>query len=136
MTAVALDQYLMSVLKADKTGSNEVKLEAGNKDFDLFTIYLENHDTDIHHYRMDVSTIIYVVSGSVTIKSGEKSLNLKSGSVLLLTENSKYSVLKQSPEALIAKFKFQPGFEYRKFFKDFAYKGTKEEAVVTKSLTA
>ena len=132
MTAVALDQYLMSVLKADKTGSNEVKLEAGNKNFDLFTIYLENHDTESHHYRMDVSTIIYVVSGSVTIKSGEKSLKLRSGSVLLLTENSKYAVLNQSKDALITKFKFQPGFEYRKFFKDFAYKNTKEKIVINK----
>lgn len=132
MTAVALDQYLISVLEADMTGSNEVKLEAGNQDFDLFTIYLENRGTNIHHYRMDVSTIIYVVKGSVTIKSGEKILPLKTGHVLLLTENSRYDVLDQSDDAIIAKLKFQPGFEYRKFFKDFAYKGTKEEKIIAK----
>lgn len=132
MAAVALDQYLMSVLKADMTGSSEVKLEAGNKDFDLFTIYLENHDTNIHHYRMDVSTIIYVVKGNVTIKSGEKSLLLRTGHVLLLTENSRYDVLDQSKGAIIVKMKFQPGFEYRRFFNDFAYKGTKEEEIISK----
>ncbi len=48
MAAVALDQYLASVLKSNITDKNEVKLEAGNPDFDLFTIYLENHNTGIH----------------------------------------------------------------------------------------
>lgn len=41
MAAVALDQYLASILKSNSTDRNEIKLEAGNPDFDLFTIYLE-----------------------------------------------------------------------------------------------
>ena len=63
MAAVALDQYLASVLKSSASDKNEIKLEAGNPDFDLFTIYLENHNAGIHRYRMDVSTILYVGRG-------------------------------------------------------------------------
>ena len=92
MAAVALDQYLASVLKSSASDKNEIKLEAGNPDFDLFTIYLENHNAGIHRYRMDVSTILYVAKGTVTIKSGEKVINMRTGNVLLLTEGCKYEV--------------------------------------------
>ena len=130
MAAVALDQYLASVLKSNITDTNEVKLEAGNPDFDLFTIYLENHNTGIHRYRMDVSTILYVAKGTVTIKSGEKIIPMKSGDVLLLTENSIYEVTKQTSDTVLAKLKFKPGFKYRKYFNDFSYKGNREIKVI------
>lgn len=130
MAAVALDQYLASVLKSNSTDKNEVKLEAGNPNFDLFTIYLENHNTGIHRYRMDVSTILYVAKGTVTIKSGEKIIAMKSGNVLLLTEGCKYEVSQQEPDTVIAKLKFKPGFRYRKYFNDFSYKGKREDQVI------
>lgn len=74
MPAVALDQYLASVLKSNITDTNEVKLEAGNPDFDLFTIYLENHNTVIHRYRMDVSTLLIVTVPLATYKIVETSI--------------------------------------------------------------
>ena len=43
MATVDLDQYLTSVLKANKGNQSEIKLKAGNENFDLFTLYLENH---------------------------------------------------------------------------------------------
>lgn len=130
MAAVALDQYLASVLKSNSTDTNEVKLEAGNPNFDLFTIYLENHNTGIHRYRMDVSTILYVAKGTVTIRSGEKIIAMKPGNVLLLTEGCKYEISKPSSDAVIAKLKFKPGFRYRKYFNDFSYKGKGEIKVI------
>ncbi|RVU71082.1 MULTISPECIES: AraC family transcriptional regulator [Lactobacillus] len=129
MAAVALDQYLMSVIRSSSTSENEIRLKAGNSGFDLFTIYLENHNSGIHRYQMDVSTILYVVSGTVTIKSGEKNIEMKTGNVLLLTENSHYEVV-QDEDAVLVKIKFLPGFKYREFFKDFAYKGSKEESII------
>lgn len=130
MAAVALDQYLTSVLKSNSTDKNEIKLEAGNPNFDLFTIYLENHNTGVHRYRMDVSTILYVVKGTVTIKSGEKVIAMKSGNVLLLTEGSKYEISKQGKDTVLTKLKFKPGFRYRKYFNDFSYQGKDEVRVI------
>lgn len=130
MAAVALDQYLASVLKSNSTDKNEIKLEAGNPDFDLFTIYLENHNTGIHRYRMDVSTILYIAKGTVTIKSGEKIIQMKSGNVLLLTEGCKYEILSQKPDTVLIKLKFKRGFLYRKYFKDFSCKGEREVKVI------
>lgn len=130
MAAVALDQYLASVLKSNPTDKNEIKLKAGNADFDLFTIYLENHNTGIHRYSMDVPTILYVAKGTVTIKSGEKIIAIKSGNVLLLTEECKYEVAKQDPDAVLAKLKFQHGFKYRKYFDDFNYQGSRESKII------
>lgn len=130
MAAVALDQYLASVLKSNSTDKNEIKLEAGDPDFDLFTIYLENHNTGIHRYRMDVSTILYVAKGTVTIKSGEKIIQMKSGNVLLLTEGCKYEIVSQKPDTVLVKLKFKPGFLYRKYFKDFSCKGEREVKVM------
>lgn len=130
MVAVALDQYLASVLKSSASDKNEIKLEAGNPDFDLFTIYLENHNTGIHRYRIDVSTILYVAKGTVTIKSGEKVINMRTGNVLLLTEGGKYEVSGQNDDTVLAKLKFTPGFEYRKYFNDFSYKGNRENKII------
>lgn len=130
MAAVALDQYLASVLKSSSADTNEIKLDAGNPDFDLFTIYLENHNTGIHRYRMDVSTILYVAKGTVTIKSGEKVISMKTGNVLLLTEGCKYEVVDQDDEAVLTKFKFAPGFKYREYFNDFSYKGKREIRII------
>lgn len=130
MAAVALDQYLESILRSDRSGINEIKLKAGNPEFDLFTIYLENHNNGIHAYDMDVSTILYLVSGSATIKCGEKSIDMKVGNVLLLTEGCRYRVENQSEDTVLAKLKFNPGFKYREFFQDFAYKGQKEKNVI------
>lgn len=130
MAAVALDQYLASILKSNSTDRNEIKLEAGNPDFDLFTIYLENHNTGIHRYQMDVSTIFYVAKGTVTIKSGEKIITMKSGNVLLLTEGWKYEVKSQKEDSVLVKLKFKPGFAYREYFKYFSYKGKRENKVI------
>lgn len=130
MAAVALDQYLASVIHSGHSRTNELKLKAGNSGFDLFTIYLENHNTGIHRYRMDVSTILYVVSGTVTIKSDQKSLKMTAGNVMLLTEGCEYEVAKQNDDAVLAKIKFNPGFKYREFFKDFAFKGSREEKII------
>ena len=130
MAAVALDQYLASILKSNSTDRNEIKLEAGNPDFDLFTIYLENHNTGIHRYQMDVSTILYVAKGTVTIKSGEKIITMKSGNVLLLTEGWKYEVKSQKEDSVLVKLKFNPGFVYREYFKYFSYKGKRESKVI------
>ena len=130
MAAVALDQYLASILKSNSTDRNEIKLEAGNPDFDLFTIYLENHNTGIHRYQMDVSTILYVAKGTVTIKSGEKIITMKSGNVLLLTEGWKYEVKSQKEDSVLVKLKFKPGFAYREYFKYFSYKGKRENKVI------
>lgn len=130
MAAVALDQYLISVLRSNTDDTNEIKLQTGNPDFDLFTIYLENHNTGLHRYTNDVSTILYVVAGEAAIKSGEKLINMKGGNVLLLTQDCKYEVVKQRKETVLAKLKFQPGFDYRKFFKDFVYDGHKETKVI------
>lgn len=130
MAAVALDQYLASILKSNSTDRNEIKLEAGNPDFDMFTIYLENHNTGIHRYQMDVSTILYVAKGTVTIKSGEKIITMKSGNVLLLTEGWKYEVKSQKEDSVLVKLKFKPGFAYREYFKYFSYKGKRENKVI------
>ena len=130
MAAVALDQYLASILKSNSTDRNEIKLEAGNPDFDLFTIYLENHNNGIHRYQMDVSTILYVAKGTVTIKSGEKIITMKSGNVLLLTEGWKYEVKSQKEDSVLVKLKFKPGFAYREYFKYFSYKGKRENKVI------
>lgn len=130
MAAVALDQYLASILKSNSTDKNEIKLEAGNPDFDLFAIYLENHNNGIHLYRMDVSTILYVAKSTVTIKSGEKIITMKSGNVLLLTEGCKYEVVDQKKDTVLAKLKFKPGFKYRKYFKDFSYRGKQENKII------
>src|SRR5699024_5342313 len=130
MVAVALDQYLASVLKSNSTDKNEIKLEAGNPDFDLFTIYLENHNTGIHRYRMDVSTILYIAKGTVTIKSGEKIIQMKSGNVLLLTEGCKYEILSQKPDTVLIELKLKRGFLYRKYFKDFSCKGERVVKVI------
>ncbi len=130
MAALALDQYLMSVLRSDRNDKNEVKLKAGQKSFDLFSIYLENHNRGLHRYGMDVSTILYVVSGNVVIKSGEKIIEMKPGNVLLLTEDCHYEVKNQDKEAILAKLKFNPGFKYRHFFKDFACQGSRETKVI------
>lgn len=136
MSALALDQYLTSVLRSNREDQNEVKLEAGQDNFDLFSIYLENHNRGIHRYQMDVSTILYVVSGGATIKSGEKLIAMKAGNVLLLTEDNQYEVKKQKADTLLAKLKFKPGFRYRKFFKDFASSGSKEEKIINEIVTS
>lgn len=130
MSAVALDQYLISVLRSNMNDTNEIRLKNGNKNFDLFTIYLENDNEGLHRYTNDVSTIVYLVSGTAIIKSGEKSIKMKAGNVLLLVENCKYEVEKQSKDAIIVKVKFKPGFTYRGFFKDFGYKGSKESKII------
>lgn len=136
MAAVALDQYLASILHSTNEDTNEIKLKNGNQDFDLFTIYLENHNSGLHRYVNDVPTILYVVSGDLIIRSDEKNMALKSGNVLLLTKNCKYQVLNQSRDTVLAKLKFQPGFEYRAFFKDFAFKGSKEEKIIKQITTS
>lgn len=130
MAAVALDQYLASILRSNNEDTNEIKLKNGNPDFDLFSIYLENYNKGLHYYSNDVATILYVVSGEAIVKSGEKSLAMKAGNVLLLTENAKYEVESQTQDTVLAKIKFQPGFNYRNFFKDFAYQGSREEKII------
>lgn len=130
MVAVTLDQYLVSVLRSDRSGVNEISLQSGNDNFDFFTIYLENHNDGIHAYDMDVSTILYLVSGTVTIKSGEKSIDMKAGNILLLTQGCKYRVENITSDTVLAKIKFKPGFRYREFFKDFSYKGKKEGEII------
>lgn len=136
MAALALDQYLMSVLRSNRSDKNEVRLEAGQTDFDLFSIYLENHNHGLHRYQMDVSTILYVVSGQATIMSGKKLLDMKAGNVLLLTQACQYEVRRQKEDSVLAKIKFNPGFKYRDFFKDFAFKGSKEEKIIKKIIAS
>ena len=130
MATVDLDQYLTSVLKANKGNQSEIKLKAGNENFDLFTLYLENHNYGVHQYKMDVSTILFVISGQITIKSGQKIIELKVGNVLLLTENYQYEVMRQTRDAVLVKLKFQPGFRYKKFFRDLACKSEAEQKVI------
>lgn len=132
MAAVALDQYLASILNSNTDDTNELKLKSGNKNFDLFTIYLENHNTGIHRYGKDVSTILYVVRGAVTVKSNEKTLLLKAGNVLLLIENCEYEIQNQTNDAVLTKLKFKPGFKYHVFFKKFACKDPQEYKVIKK----
>ena len=130
MATVDLDQYLTSVLRANKGNQREIKLKAGNENFDLFTLYLENHNYGVHQYKMDVSTILFVISGQITIKSGQKIIELKVGNVLLLTENYPYEVMRQTRDAVLVKLEFQPGFRYKKFFRDLACKSEAEQKVI------
>ena len=136
MAAVALDQYLTSILRSNTKDTNELKLKSGNTNFDLFTIYLENHNQGLHRYTNDVSTILFLVSGDLTIKSGEKILPMRAGNVLLLTEKCKYEVQSQSDDAVLVKLKFKPGFKYRDFFKNFAYKGSREEKIIKQIISS
>lgn len=130
MAALALDQYLLSVIHSFNEDVNEIKITTKNSQFDLFTIYLENHNTGLHRYSNDVSTILYIVSGEAIIKSGEKILQMKPGNVLLLTENCRYEVVKQTSDTVLVKLKFISGFTYRGFFKDLDYRGKREEKVI------
>lgn len=130
MATLSLDQYLLSVLQSQKTDKNEIKLRSGQRSFNLFSIYLENHNEGLHQYGMNVSTILYVVSGSSIVRNGEKIIPMKPGNVLLLTEDCEYEIRNQSQDSVLAKLKFAPGFRYRQFFKDFAFKGTREEKIV------
>lgn len=120
MAAVALDQYLTSVWRSHRDDKNEIKLPCGNQSFDLLTIYLENHNAGIHKYKHEVLTLAYVLKGTVTIKSGEKSLQMKAGNILILTESWQYEVQEQSSDAVFVKLKFRPGFKYRDFFEEFS----------------
>lgn len=130
MAAVALDQYLASIINSNKENTNEIRLKNGNPDFDLFSIYLENHNKGLHRYTNDVPTILYLVSGDAIIKSGEKILQMKAGNVLLMSGGCKYEIEHQGKDTVITKLKFPPAFTYRGFFKDFAYQGSKEERVI------
>lgn len=135
MAAVALDQYLTSVWRSHRDNKNEIKLPCGSPNFDLFTIYLENHNIGLHRYVNEAATIVYVVKGTVTLKSGEKSLEMKAGNFLLLTQSWQYEIQKQSDDAVLVKLKFSPGFEYRKFFKDLSCASKQEISIIDQILT-
>ena len=68
MAAVKLEQYLASVLDSTNADTNEVRLKPGNKAFNLFRVYLENHNTGIHRYQTSNPTILYEAEGMAKTK--------------------------------------------------------------------
>ncbi|RMC41952.1 AraC family transcriptional regulator [Lactobacillus sp. ESL0236] len=106
MTAARLEQYLASVLQVISTDTNEVCLKPVNSTFDLFTIYLENHNTGLHRYQTARQTIIFMVAGTINIKINGKNIRLATGNSVFLEPKCEYDVPRQTKEDIIVKFEF------------------------------
>ncbi|GFZ27624.1 helix-turn-helix domain-containing protein [Lactobacillus corticis] len=130
MAAVELTRYLESVLKSNYDDKNELKIPTTINQFDLFTLYLENHNSGIHSYQPDVSAILYLLSGRAEIRSGEQTINLNGGNLVLVTGAFGYEVTSQSDNAVFAKLKFKPGFIFSDYFARFVKPGGKEQQIL------
>ncbi|MDF7637945.1 helix-turn-helix transcriptional regulator [Lactobacillus sp. ESL0791] len=129
-----LNQYLTSVLKASND-VNELRLLAGTRAFDWFSVYLENHNAGIHRYRANTATLFYQVQGTANIKVNGKILTLGAGNLLLFNPRQEYEVVKQPAATILAKIKFKPSFNYQSFLENLVYQSAREDEIIAKLLT-
>lgn len=115
MVTVKIEQYLASVLDSTKSDTNEVKLQAGNHDLDLCTIFLENHNTGIHRYQTSEITILYEASGKSKIRVNGQDMVIDAGNIVLLLSKSSYEVFKQDKNDILVKLEYNAHLDCRYF---------------------
>ncbi|WEV39724.1 helix-turn-helix transcriptional regulator [Lactobacillus sp. ESL0681] len=106
MAVVKLEQYLLSILHATTADTNELRLNSGNKNFDLFTILLENHNTGVHRYQASSYQLLYVAAGEIKIKVDNYEYRLKPGNMLFLLNKCEYEVQQQTNSGVLVKLEF------------------------------
>lgn len=129
MAAVKLEQYLASILDSTNAETNEVRLKPGSKNFNLFTVYLENHNTGIHRYQTTNPTILYEADGTAKIQVNGQNLVLKAGNMLFLQEKCVYEVEKQNKNDLLVKLEFNSQLYHQLFFGETATFSSREQEV-------
>lgn len=131
MATVALDEYLQTLLRKQGRDHNELTLPAGNSDFDLCTIYLENTNLGIHRYLTDVVTLLFLAAGHETLRLEKKELDFGAGNFVLLDKGAAYELLDPSRGALLLKFKFRPSLGLQPLFEQEFAKTDKDAQVCT-----
>ncbi|MCO6533755.1 helix-turn-helix transcriptional regulator [Lactobacillus sp.] len=129
MAAVKLEQYLASVLDSTNADTNEVRLKPGNKAFNLFRVYLENHNAGIHRYQTSNPTILYEAEGMAKTKINGQNLTLKAGNLLFLQEKCGYEVEKQEKNDLLVKLEFSSKVNCADFLGEKATLNSREQKV-------
>lgn len=129
MAAVKLEQYLASVLDSTNADTNEVRLKPGNKAFNLFRVYLENHNTGIHRYQTSNPTILYEAEGMAKTKINGQNLTLKAGNLLFLQEKCGYEVEKQGKNDLLVKLEFSSKVNCADFWGEKATLNSREQKI-------
>ncbi|MDF7672863.1 AraC family transcriptional regulator [Lactobacillus sp. ESL0701] len=129
MAAVKLAQYLASILSSTNSDTNELRLKAeGN--FDLFTVYLENHNTGVHRYQTTNAMIFYEAGGKSNIKIHGQDLVLNVGNIVFLPAKSDYEVQKQTKTDVLVKLDLNSKYDLQYFLGNIVNHESREEQAV------
>lgn len=130
MAAVKLEQYLASILDSTASDTNELRLKPGNKDFNLFTIYLENHNTGLHRYQTSNTAMLFEATGTAKAKINGHTFLLKPGNIVLLQEKSEYEIEKQDKNDILVKLEFNFKMNYHFFLGTNTVLGAQEKKML------
>lgn len=130
MVAVKLEQYLASILDSTTSDTNELRLKPGNEDFNLFTVYLENHNTGLHRYQTSNAAMLFEAAGTAKTKINGHNFLLKPGNIVFLQERCEYEVEKQDKNDILVKLEFNSKLNYHFFLGTNITLGTQEKKVV------
>lgn len=106
MAAVKLEQYLASILSATNEDTNELCLQAGSN-FNLFTTYLENHNTGLHRYQTATAMLLYAAGGQTNLQVNGQTFALETGNLILLMPKCDYEIGKQAKRDILVKLEFK-----------------------------
>lgn len=106
MAVFSLTNYLESILTSQAATNGEVALKPGQRNFKLFTLFLEGR-AGSHNYDIDRQEFLFLARGRATVKSGAKSLKMKAGNALLLVPTTRVQIV-PGKNALLLKMRFSP----------------------------
>lgn len=135
MAAVKLAQYLASILNSTNSDTNELRLKAeGN--FDLFRVYLENHNTGVHRYQTTNAMIFYEAGGKSNIKIHGQDFALKVGNIVFLPAKSDYEVQKQTKTDVLVKLDLNSKYDLQYFLGNIVHDEPREERAVKQIISS
>ncbi|MDF7682818.1 AraC family transcriptional regulator [Lactobacillus sp. ESL0679] len=130
MAAVKLAQYLASILSSTNSDTNELRLKAVGSNFDLFTVYLENHNTGVHRYQTTNAMIFYEAGGKSNIKIHGQDFELGVGNIVFLPAKSDYEVQKQTKNDVLVKLDLNSKYNLQYFLGNITNKESREEQAI------
>lgn len=114
MAIFALNSYLRNTLKEQHEDIDELQLKPASEQFKLFTVFLENHNYNVHKHLETVPILLFMYEGSAIIKLKNKSFELAAGNVLLIKAGVLYEV-RQKSDSILTKFHFH-NFNFLELF--------------------
>lgn len=113
MVNVSLNNYILDLMRNNRSNETEIFIRPKNENFNVYRIYAETEHLERIPYIAAEDTLLFCSQGQATFSIRSSSLDLKEGNIVFLSRDATYNLEMREPSTVLLKIKLNADPKFR-----------------------